>query len=114
MLARGRAPLTLKQIVEGGLCIGCGLCRSVAGPERVEIVMTPEGRERPIERTPLDPAVLARINEVCPGTRVAGPDPRDQSEAPERDEACRASSGSPGRRSSCAAAAGGPTTATGT
>jgi len=41
--------------------------------------MTPEGRERPIERRPLDAATLERINAVCPGTHVAGPAARDQS-----------------------------------
>jgi coenzyme F420 hydrogenase subunit beta len=64
--------LTLDQIVENGLCIGCGLCRSIAGPGRVEIVMTPEGRERPIAHRPLDRATLERINAVCPGTRIGG------------------------------------------
>jgi coenzyme F420 hydrogenase subunit beta len=29
-------PLTLDQIVENGLCIGCGLCRSIAGSDQVD------------------------------------------------------------------------------
>lgn len=64
------APLTLDQIVENGLCIGCGLCRSIAGPENVELVMTPEGRERPVARRLLSRTTLERINAVCPGTRI--------------------------------------------
>jgi coenzyme F420 hydrogenase subunit beta len=64
--------LTVEQIVAAGLCIGCGLCRAIAGPERLEIAMTPEGRERPLVRTPLDAATLERINAVCPGTHVDG------------------------------------------
>jgi coenzyme F420 hydrogenase subunit beta len=79
------APLALNEIVENGLCIGCGLCRSVAGPERVDLVMTPEGRERPIARRELDHATLARINAVCPGTRIGGADPSASSEAAQRD-----------------------------
>lgn len=72
-----RTPLSLDAIVEGGLCIGCGLCRAVAGTdgggtERVEIVLTPEGRERPVARQPLDQATVERINAICPGTRVEG------------------------------------------
>src|ERR1700761_2143016 len=73
------APLTLNQIVENGLCIGCGLCRSVAGPDKVDLVMTPEGRERPVARRDLDDTPLARINAVCPGTRIGGADPAQQS-----------------------------------
>ena len=64
--------LTVEQIVEAGLCIGCGLCRAIAGPDRLEIAMTKEGRERPLVRAPLDAATLERINAVCPGTRVDG------------------------------------------
>jgi coenzyme F420 hydrogenase subunit beta len=72
--------LTLTEIVENGLCIGCGLCRSIAGPDQVELVMTPEGRERPVARRELGEPVLAKINAVCPGTRIAGPDPAVQSD----------------------------------
>jgi coenzyme F420 hydrogenase subunit beta len=64
--------LSVEHIVAAGLCIGCGLCRSIAGPDRLEIAMTPEGRERPLVRTPLDAATLERINAVCPGTHVDG------------------------------------------
>lgn len=67
--------LTLNEIVENGLCIGCGLCRSVAGPDRITFVMTREGRERPIVRQALDKATLERINAICPGIRVPGPSP---------------------------------------
>jgi coenzyme F420 hydrogenase subunit beta len=67
-------PLTVHEIVENGLCIGCGLCRSVAGEGRIDVVMTPEGRERPIARGELEESTLARINAVCPGTRIGGPD----------------------------------------
>jgi coenzyme F420 hydrogenase subunit beta len=64
--------LTVEHIVASGLCIGCGLCRAIAGPDRLEIAMTSKGRERPIVRTPLDTATLERINAVCPGTHVDG------------------------------------------
>ena len=64
--------MTLEEIVQGGLCIGCGLCSSVAGADRIQIVLTPEGRERPLARRPLDAATLERINAICPGTRVEG------------------------------------------
>jgi len=66
---------TLDEIVEAGLCIGCGLCESLAGRDHVRIVMTAEGRERPAVQAPLDDAALRLINAVCPGLHVEGPDP---------------------------------------
>jgi coenzyme F420 hydrogenase subunit beta len=74
-------PLSLSEIVENGLCIGCGLCRSLAGPGAVEMIMTPEGRERPVARQALDKSTLIQINAVCPGTRIAGPPQAQISEA---------------------------------
>jgi coenzyme F420 hydrogenase subunit beta len=82
---RTTAPLTLEAIVEAGLCIGCGLCRAIAGAGQIQIVLTPEGRERPVARRGLDAATLARINEVCPGTRIEGARPGDQSAQAMRD-----------------------------
>lgn len=41
------------------------------------MVLTPEGRERPVARRELPAATLARINAVCPGTRVEGAAPSD-------------------------------------
>ena len=78
-------PLTLDQIVENGLCIGCGLCRSIAGSDQVDLVMTPQGRERPVARQALSATTLKRINAVCPGTRIGGADPAQQSDTAVRD-----------------------------
>ncbi len=69
-------PLRIDEIVQGGLCIGCGLCESLAGRDRVEIVTTSDGRERPLARQLLDAGHLDTVNAVCPGTRVEGADPR--------------------------------------
>jgi coenzyme F420 hydrogenase subunit beta len=68
-------PLQIDEIVQAGLCIGCGLCESIAGPERLALVTTPDGRERPVARAPLDAQTLRAINAVCPGTRIEGADP---------------------------------------
>ncbi|WP_027056043.1 Coenzyme F420 hydrogenase/dehydrogenase, beta subunit C-terminal domain [Mesorhizobium erdmanii] len=78
-------PLSLSEIVENGLCIGCGLCRSIAAPDAIEMVMTPEGRARPVARQALGRPTLRRINAVCPGTRIAGPPPAQSSEAASMD-----------------------------
>lgn len=77
--------LEIDEIVTGGLCIGCGLCRSLAGADRLRMVTTPEGRERPVVRKPLSRAVLAKINAVCPGTRIAGARPETLPEDVETD-----------------------------
>ncbi|TPI85413.1 Coenzyme F420 hydrogenase/dehydrogenase, beta subunit C-terminal domain [Mesorhizobium sp. B2-8-9] len=79
--ALAAGPLSLGDIVENGLCIGCGLCVSIAGAGEIEMVITPEGRERPVARQALDKATLAKINAVCPGTRIAGPPPAQRREA---------------------------------
>lgn len=72
-----RSPLSLEAIVEGGLCIGCGLCQAIAGTDsagtnKIQFVLTPEGRERPIARQALDASTIERINLICPGTLVEG------------------------------------------
>lgn len=67
--------LQIAEIVTGGLCMGCGLCQSLAGHDRIAIQMTPEGRLRPMQADGLDSGTVERINAVCPGVRVAGADP---------------------------------------
>ena len=84
-VAHSSTALSLEEIVEGGLCIGCGLCKSVAAPEQIQMVLTAEGRERPVAQQALSAAALARINAVCPGTRVQGARPGDQSAGAMRD-----------------------------
>ncbi|WP_246691341.1 MULTISPECIES: Coenzyme F420 hydrogenase/dehydrogenase, beta subunit C-terminal domain [unclassified Mesorhizobium] len=44
------------------------------------MVMTPEGRLRPVAHKVLSHSTLTRINAVCPGTRIAGP-PRAQTDS---------------------------------
>ena len=84
--ASGEQPvLPLSEIVTGGLCMGCGLCRGVAGGDAIDFVMTPEGRLRPVEREPLDNATNARINAVCPGVNVEGSAPGEAGEGAEVD-----------------------------
>jgi coenzyme F420 hydrogenase subunit beta len=63
--------LPLEAIKEAGLCIGCGLCRSIA-PDAVCMEMGPEGAELPMLRRPLTDRELRLVNRVCPGIRVEG------------------------------------------
>ena len=62
----------LYAIVEQGLCIGCGLCQSVAGKERVRVTKTLNGFLAPVVEGDLDHETVDRIYAVCPGTRVEG------------------------------------------
>ena len=80
-----QALLGLDDIVTGGLCIGCGLCKSIAGADKIRMVMTPEGRERPVAVAPLPRETLATINAVCPGTRIEGARPETLPEGVETD-----------------------------
>lgn len=59
--------LKLQEIVEAGLCIGCGLCASIA--DGVTMEMTETGVERPTDADIPDHQ-LALINAVCPGLVV--------------------------------------------
>ncbi len=65
---------SVEDVVAGGLCIGCGLCESLA-PNQIEMVMTAEGRERPRVRRPIASSTWRRIESACPGTRIAGVPP---------------------------------------
>ncbi len=62
----------LYAIVEQGLCIGCGLCQSVAGEDRVRVTKTVSGYLHPVIEGELDHDTVDRIYAVCPGTRVEG------------------------------------------
>ena len=62
----------LYAIVEQGLCIGCGLCQSIAGKNRVRVCKTMSGYEQPVVVGELDHATVDRIYQSCPGTRIEG------------------------------------------
>jgi len=62
----------LYAIVEQGLCIGCGLCQSVAGKDVVKVVKTSRGYEQPVVIGELDHGTVDKIYDTCPGTRIEG------------------------------------------
>ena len=66
-------PQALSAVVERGLCTGCGLCRSMAGGEAIDMAVTSFGQMRPQFKRPLDRALEARILAACPGATVEGP-----------------------------------------
>ena len=62
----------LKDIVDNGLCIGCGLCQSIAGEDLISIEMSKKGRLEPKELKPLNDEIFIKIKKICPGTIVEG------------------------------------------
>jgi coenzyme F420 hydrogenase subunit beta len=62
----------LYAIVEQGLCIGCGLCQSIAGEARLRVCKTDSGELRPLVEGELDHDTVDRIYAACPGTRIEG------------------------------------------
>ena len=66
----------IEAIVEQGLCIGCGLCEAVAGPERIRVRKVTTGFETPVVVGALTDAMADTITDVCPGLRVDGLPPQ--------------------------------------
>lgn len=63
---------SLSDIVDNGLCIGCGLCQSVAGNDKIKISMSSKGRLEPKEISKLQSDTFEKIKKVCPGVIVEG------------------------------------------
>ena len=74
---RPQTHYSLDDIVENGLCMGCGICRSVLGAGKITATLEADGLERPRARVPLDAADIARLNAICPGVHVSFPDIAD-------------------------------------
>ena len=66
---------SLDSITEAGLCIGCGLCRSVLGKDAVGASTDSAGRTVPFSRRPLTEPELKTLNAICPGIQIGIPAP---------------------------------------
>ena len=75
---------SLDDIVKNGLCIGCGLCKSIAG-NSIEIEMSDKGNLEPKELTPLSNETLEKIKKVCPGVIAEGPEDHKENEGSNKD-----------------------------
>ena len=62
----------LSDITNNGLCIGCGLCQSILGKEKISIEMTDKGRLEPREINQLSDEDLDKVKKICPGVIVEG------------------------------------------
>ena len=63
---------SLSDIVNNGLCVGCGICQSIAGKDKIETMISSKGRLEPKEINKISPDVFKKIKSVCPGTIVEG------------------------------------------
>ena len=73
----------LDDIIESGLCAGCGICESLAGRDAVQMEVTPDQRLRPKTKQVLADTVFQDILKVCPGVTIRGP-AKNQTEPAER------------------------------
>lgn len=62
----------VEDVVGAGLCTGCGLCASIAGPA-ISMGINIEGNMRPLVRSEVAPGKDEQIMAVCPGVSVQGP-----------------------------------------
>ena len=62
----------LQKIVDDGMCIGCGLCQSVAGSDKINIIKSNTGMLVPHVVGDIDHELIDRIYDICPGTRIDG------------------------------------------
>ncbi|QQO35531.1 Coenzyme F420 hydrogenase/dehydrogenase, beta subunit C-terminal domain [Bradyrhizobium diazoefficiens] len=63
---------TIEEVVGSGLCTGCGLCASIAGPA-ISMGINIEGNMRPLVRQEIGRDKNAQIMATCPGVSVQGP-----------------------------------------
>lgn len=70
-----RSPKSLRDVVDGGLCTGCGLCQSLAGSDRIEMQIGSGGHLRPLFKVTLDAGEEAALIKACPGVTILGPEP---------------------------------------
>ena len=54
----------LSDIVDNGLCIGCGLCQSIAGKDKIEVSMSPKGRLEPKEIKKITPETFNILSNI--------------------------------------------------
>ena len=76
---------SLNDIVKNGLCIGCGICQSIAGKNTLKMEMSDKGNLEPIELNPIDQNTLEQIKKVCPGVIAEGPSDSKENEGTNKD-----------------------------
>ena len=62
----------LEDIVKNKLCLGCGLCQSIAGEKKIKIYMSKKGNLEPKEINKIEKKEFDIILKTCPGIKVSG------------------------------------------
>lgn len=60
------------RIAQHGLCMGRGLCESVARANRISVVMPNNGYQRPVVGGALDHETVDPVYQICPAVRAEG------------------------------------------
>jgi coenzyme F420 hydrogenase subunit beta len=60
----------IQNVVESGLCTGCGLCAAICAPDKVSMQMSAAGYLRPHVTIPISVAERQLFDAVCPGVAV--------------------------------------------
>ena len=76
---------SLNDIVKNGLCIGCGICQSIAGKNNLKMEMSDKGNLEPMELNPIGQNTLEQIKKVCPGVIAEGPSDNKENEGSSKD-----------------------------
>lgn len=72
-----RVAKRVEDIVERGLCTGCGACESLLGKDVLRMGLSPEGFMRPRRQRPLQDAEQQAVMRVCAGRSQSGPAPSE-------------------------------------
>ena len=75
----------LQTIIDDGLCLGCGLCSAVAGPQALMFGRDTDGEPRPFAGPALDDATMDLVYDICPGFNLEGLPPDIAGAAPHQD-----------------------------
>jgi len=60
----------LKRVNNGKLCAGCGLCEALAGKDSIEMAVSSDGYNRPVQKHPIPGEIDSRLSRICPGLSV--------------------------------------------
>jgi coenzyme F420 hydrogenase subunit beta len=70
---QSRHPHDVTEVTKAGLCTGCGLCASLAGPDKIRMGLNIQGNMRPQVIGEVDAETNRTIMATCPGAVVTGP-----------------------------------------